>query len=207
MTSLILSKYLESQDPKMVFLKKISNFTISQDALYASQSLAEMILNVLSQTDLEDLVKLKKTFYDFIVLFDHDMIEIINTIQINNIYQPTFLASYTIITDIINTPLSDLYTQFNAMLNGLIMVGCVLSEKAIIKMSKTWMIKQSSDLISALSSGVILGTNCLKAYKVDRDNISSIAGSDNFQRSKNILITSLTIAIEGTSVSLLTPST
>lgn len=166
-----------------------------------------MILNVLSQTDLEDLVKLKKTFYDFIVLFDHDMIEIINTIQINNIYQPTFLASYTVITDIINTPLSDLYTQFNAMLNGLIMVGCVLSEKAIVKMSKTWMIKQSSDLISALSSGVILGTNCLKAYKVDRDNISSIAGSDNFQRSKNILITSLTIAIEGTSVSLLTPST
>lgn len=199
-------KYFESQDPKVTFLKTISNFSLSQDGNFAATNLSEMILNVLSQTDLEDLIKLKDTFYEFIRLLDDNMIEIANTIQVNNIFQPTFLASFAVITNFQDTPISELYTQFNAMLNGMIMVGCVLCEKAIVKMSKTWMIKPSDSLIPALASGVILGTNCLKAYISDRGNIRSIAGSTDFQKSKNIFITAFTIAIEGTSVSLLTPT-
>ena len=208
-----IERFFYIKDSKEKFLDSISNFQISQDALNATGILAEMILNVLNQATREDLIKLKNTIFGFIKIFNKDILQIVNNLQINNIYQPTLIASFESLTNMLTTSLEQLYPQFNAMLNSMIMIGTVLCEKAIVKMSKTWSVKPSDDLIPALAGGVVLGTQCLEAYYNSTDQkLEKSQGQTKlsesaltFDQNKNALITAFTIAIEGTSVALLTP--
>ena len=201
-----MSKFFHTKDSKEIFLDSISNYQLSDEAQNATGNLAEMIFNVLSQTSRQNLIKLKSTFLNFIKLFNDDINLIIGTLQVNGLYQPTFLATFASITNMLTSSMEDLYSQFNALLNSLIMIGTVLCEKAIVKMSKTWMVKQSSDLLPALAGGVVLGTDCLNSYYESKSEIfKQSAGASAFDQNKNAFISAFTIAIEGTSAALLKP--